>query len=118
MYKFRIFAKATILSLLHFSPLPLFSAVLFSELFFLVSEARLTKIKFPKLWLATNVTINASLFILVLFSSSLAAIFTSAGLVVVTLILEFIRVEKEIHLYRSLHNLKISNENLNESNES
>ena len=92
IYKFRIFTKAVTLSLLHYNPFPFSSLVIFFEAFFLFLELKLSNILFPKLWFSINLIVNLNLVFLIIFSSSLIMIYSSALLAIVALVLEFIRL--------------------------
>lgn len=95
MFKLRIIVKSLILSVLHYNALYLFSLVLGFEAFFILFKMRLSKLKFPKLWLVSNILINLSLLLLVELSHSLASIYVSTLLATVSLLLELIILVKE-----------------------
>jgi hypothetical protein len=103
-------AKVAVLSVLHMSPLYLFSVVLASETFFLFLQWNVLKIKHGKLWLLANILPNLSLLLLVLLSRSLLSLYAASVLAAAALVVEFIILEREHRLNKMADELRISND--------
>jgi hypothetical protein len=86
LFKLRVLVKVTLLSLLHLSPLYLFSAVLAFEIFFLYLQSRLTPRLHPNIWLTANILPNLALLTLVCFSQSLLSLYLASGLAAAALV--------------------------------
>jgi hypothetical protein len=86
MFKLRVLVKVAVLSVLHFSPLYLFSIVLAFEAFFLFLQYRLIHRLHPNVWLTANILPNLALLVLIYFSQSLFSIYLASGLAIMVLL--------------------------------
>jgi hypothetical protein len=90
----RVLAKATLLSLGHFSPIPMVVAAVVTDLGLIASEYNLTNYpkQYTRLWVFANVMVNLALLLLVL-----VPIIMLTFVLVTTIVVLAIMAEGRIH---------------------